>query len=213
MKFPVIADSGANYHMFNNRTFFDTIYQAPGNILLGDGKTTISIQGSGVKCCISSNILTIPNVRYIPELSESIYSIFLHIKTPQHGLESSYDKGLYIQFPHFKTKAIICTDDICLDTVPEDSTSSDSFTSLTTTTLDTSSFCRNLTQFTSDLQKETLQLDNIFVIIMLLSRQSINLAWMFLPVFVMIQRLNNNLGLILHHDGFHQLIKITGIEY
>jgi hypothetical protein len=36
-----------------------------------------------------------------------IYSLFLHIQHPGHGLESSFDKGLYIIFPNFKTKAII----------------------------------------------------------------------------------------------------------
>jgi hypothetical protein len=80
---------------------------------LGDGKTSLSIQGvSTVKCKIGDSVLTIPNVRYIPDLSESIYSLFVHIKTPGHGLESSFDKGLNIHFPDFSTQALIGTDDI-----------------------------------------------------------------------------------------------------
>ncbi len=47
MLFPVIADSGANYHMFKDREFFETISPASGTVLLGDGKTTLSIQGVG----------------------------------------------------------------------------------------------------------------------------------------------------------------------
>jgi len=63
MIFPVIADSGANYHMFRDREFFETISPASGNVILGDGKTTLPILGVGtVKCKIGSNILTIPDV-------------------------------------------------------------------------------------------------------------------------------------------------------
>jgi len=67
MKLPVIANSGANYHMFHNR-FLRLLSPASGTVILGDGKTTLSIQGVGtVKCKIG-------NVRYILDLSESIYS-------------------------------------------------------------------------------------------------------------------------------------------
>jgi hypothetical protein len=89
MLFPVIVDSGANYHMFKDREHFETLSPASGNVLLGDGKTSLSIHGVGtVKCQIDHQILTIPNVCYIPELNESIYSLFVHIKTPNHGLQS-----------------------------------------------------------------------------------------------------------------------------
>jgi hypothetical protein len=108
MKFPVIADSGANYHMFRDREFFETLSPASGNVILGDGKTTLSIQGVGtVKCRIGPHLLTIPNVCYIPDLSETIYSLFLHIKTPDHGLDSSYDDGLYLIFLHLKRKLLL----------------------------------------------------------------------------------------------------------
>jgi hypothetical protein len=35
MKFPVIADSGANYHMFRDKVFFETILPASGTVILG----------------------------------------------------------------------------------------------------------------------------------------------------------------------------------
>jgi hypothetical protein len=82
MQFPVIADSGANYHMFKDPAFFDFIIPATGNVILGDGKTSLSIQGVGaVKCLIGSHLITIENVRYIPDLSESIYSLFFTYTT------------------------------------------------------------------------------------------------------------------------------------
>jgi hypothetical protein len=119
MIFPIIADSGANYHMFRERSFFESLQPASGTVLLGDGVTSLNYQGVGtVKCKVGSNILTIPNVRYIPELSESIYSLFQHIQTKDHRLESSYDEGLFVIFPSFHTKAIIGTDDIHLDFLP-----------------------------------------------------------------------------------------------
>jgi len=119
MAYPVIADSGANYHMFWDQEFFSTLTPAKGNVILGDGITKVSIQGVGtVSCKIGSHILEIPNVRFVPGLSESIYSLHLHIKTPSHGLESSFEKGLYLQFPNFQTKAMIGEDDIYLDMLP-----------------------------------------------------------------------------------------------
>jgi hypothetical protein len=74
MKYPVIADSGANFHMFNDEVFFTSILPASGQVLLGDGKTSLPITGFGtVKCSIDGNLLTIPDIRYVPDLSESIY--------------------------------------------------------------------------------------------------------------------------------------------
>jgi hypothetical protein len=142
MLFPVIADSGANYHMFRDRSFFQTLTPTTGNVLLGDGKTSLSIQGVGtVYCRIGSQVLRIPHVRYVPDLSESIYSLFLHVKTPHHGLESSYENGLFLQFPQFKTQAIIGDNDIYLDMVPANMNNIDQSSSGTTATLDTSDFC------------------------------------------------------------------------
>jgi hypothetical protein len=112
----VIADSGANYYMFKEREFFETLLPTSGTVLLGDGKTTLSIKGVGtVKCKIGSNILVLHNVRYILDLSESTYSFFLHIQSANHKFESSFEDGLHVIFPDFKTKAVIGFHDIYLD--------------------------------------------------------------------------------------------------
>jgi hypothetical protein len=81
--------------MFRDREFFSSLLPATGKVILGDGKTSLPIEGVGtVKCLIGSNELTIENVRCIPTLSESIYSLFLHVKLPQHGINSSFESGL-----------------------------------------------------------------------------------------------------------------------
>jgi hypothetical protein len=99
MKYPIIADSGANYHLFKEREFFIDICITSGTVLLGDGKTVINIEGVGtVQCLIESHVVTLHNVYFIPDLGESIYSLFLHIKTPGCGLESTSDKGLFLIF-------------------------------------------------------------------------------------------------------------------
>jgi hypothetical protein len=119
MAYPIIADSGANYHMFKEIEFFDSLTPTTGNVILGDGKTSLSIQGIGtVKMKIEEHELCIDNVRYVPDLAESIYSLFLHIKCPHHGLQSSFEDGLKIIFPEFTTSAILGKDDIYLDAVP-----------------------------------------------------------------------------------------------
>jgi hypothetical protein len=113
MPYLVIADSGANYHMFKDKAFFHSLSPATGSVILGDGKTTLSIKGVGtIRCYTDSNMVDIPNVIYVPDLSESFYSLHLHIKTLKHGLESSFEHGLFIRFPNFQTKAIIGQDDI-----------------------------------------------------------------------------------------------------
>jgi hypothetical protein len=50
--------------------------------------------------------------------SESIYSLFLHLRTPLHGLNSSFEHGLDIILPDFSTKAILGHDDIYIDALP-----------------------------------------------------------------------------------------------
>jgi len=128
MKYPVIANSSANYHMFKEKEFFVDMRPASGTVILGDGKTGISIKGLGtVKCVIDGHQVTLKDVRYIPDLRESIYSLFLHIKSENHGLDSTYDKGLFVTFPSFKTKAIIGTTDIYLNIHPflQDTSKSD----------------------------------------------------------------------------------------
>jgi hypothetical protein len=119
MRFPIIADSGANFHMFRDQAFLETLNPFSGKAILGDGQTTLNIQGIGtVKLKIGEHVLSIDNVRYIPDLAKSIYSLFLHIRTPNHGLRSSFEDGLHIIFSQFSTKAVLGADDVYLNAVP-----------------------------------------------------------------------------------------------
>jgi len=119
MKYPIIVDSGANYHMFEEKEFFTTLVPTQGTVILGDGTTTLAIQGIGqVKCTIGDHTLIINDVRYVPSLAESIYSLFLHIKQQNHGVQSSFDEGLHLAFPEFTTKAIVGHNDLYLDAHP-----------------------------------------------------------------------------------------------
>jgi hypothetical protein len=43
MLFLIIADSGANFHMFRERQFFDTLSPTTGTVILSDGKTSLNI--------------------------------------------------------------------------------------------------------------------------------------------------------------------------
>jgi hypothetical protein len=86
---------------------------------LGDVNTTLDIMGIGtVRCIIGSNFLCIENVRYVPGLAESINSLFLHIKQPNHGLHSSFGTDLQINFPTFQATVLIGNDDIYVDALP-----------------------------------------------------------------------------------------------
>jgi len=79
---------------------------ANGFVTLGDGQTKLQIQGIGtVKCIIDGQDIFIKDFHFVPELSESIYSLLQHIKQPNHGLHSSYETGLYLKFPNFRSKA------------------------------------------------------------------------------------------------------------
>ncbi len=81
MKYPVIVDSGANFHMFRELDFFTSLTPAQGHVILGDGITRLPIHGIGtVTCHIGGDKVCIENVRYVPDLLESIYSLFCHIK-------------------------------------------------------------------------------------------------------------------------------------
>jgi hypothetical protein len=47
MIYPIIADSGANFHMFQECEFFVSLTTAEGYVILGDGKSKLSIRGTG----------------------------------------------------------------------------------------------------------------------------------------------------------------------
>jgi hypothetical protein len=119
MRYPIIADSGANFHMFKEAEFFEFIVPAKGSVILGDGTTKIPIEGIGaVQCNVGSHTLVLENVRYVPSLAESIYSLLIHIKQKHHGLQSFFDSKLHIVFPTFQTQAVIGKDDIYIQATP-----------------------------------------------------------------------------------------------
>ena len=165
MKYPIIADSGANYHMFRDTAFFDNIVPATGRVLLGDGKTTLAIEGIGtIKLKFGNNVISIDDVRYIPSLAESIYSLFLHIQSPDHAVHSSFEDGLNISFPDFSTKAIIGHTDIYLDAQPvlDSGTITFSGPTCSSSTNDSSDpLCRHISQFHSDVTSESAKVDNL----------------------------------------------------
>jgi hypothetical protein len=167
MPFPVIADSGAIFHMFKECAFFSHITPVAGKVLLGDGKTVLPIKGVGtVQCFVDENLVTLENVRFIPDLSESIYSLFLHIKYPGHGLQSSFESGLFVSFPNFTTKTLVGEHDIYLNMIPIGSSDhsqggASSNISLPLLSVPEENVSRNIKLFQSDLQRETDYLDNL----------------------------------------------------
>jgi hypothetical protein len=160
MKYLIIIDSGANFHVFWDCEFFTSMLPASGKVILGDGKTSLPILGMGnVQCLIGSQKLTIENVRCIPTLSESIYSLFLHVQLPIHGIHSSFDQGLFLQSPDFQTKAIIGRDDLYLDARP---LSVQLLTNSSTPTLaPLGNVCCHIMDFQKELAQETDHLDNL----------------------------------------------------
>jgi hypothetical protein len=63
MQFPIIADSGANFHMFCDSAFFDSIRPMSGKVILGDGKTALDIKGVGtIQLKFGNNVITIDDV-------------------------------------------------------------------------------------------------------------------------------------------------------
>jgi len=143
------VNSGANYHMLKERELFATLVPTQGQLILGDGKTVLPIQGIGqVKCTFGSELLIIDNVRYVLDLAESIYSLFLHIKQGDHGVQSSFEEGLYLKFPNFTTKDIVGHDDIYLDALPfpDNSTTFGLSSSTTTSPFVEPHCCRHITQ-------------------------------------------------------------------
>ena len=168
MRYPVIADSGANFHMFKEPEFFESMVPAHGNVILGDGTTRLDIQGVGtVVCHVGAHTLRLENVRFVPSLSESIYSLLLHIKQPNQGLESSFEGGLFLKFPDFTVPAVIGKDDIYLNATPITCSDLNDVTPFTipNSTSDNfgSTFCRQVLQFQETVDKESKYLDNLLL--------------------------------------------------
>jgi len=146
--------------MFKEQEFFSSLTPSNGSVLLGDGKTRLQIEGVGtVQCWIDNHKISIENVRYVPTLGESIYSLLTHIKHPGHGLHSTSDQGLFITFPTFQTKAIIGDHDIYLDALPVNHVSTNSDSS----NLDSSLPLRDMTTFQKEIDSETRNMDNLLV--------------------------------------------------
>jgi hypothetical protein len=118
----------------------------------------LAIKGVGtVKLRFKDQIISIPNVRYIPDLSESVCSLFVHIQCPDHSISSSYDDGLFIKLPEFTSKAVLGHDDIYLDAVPSNST-------VQCSTFESSqSVCRHQTQFDNGVDHEISKVDNLLL--------------------------------------------------
>lgn len=128
--------------MFRDKSFFTKIFPASGKVLLGDGHTSLPIQGIVmVHCRIGEHEMLIPKVQYVPDLTESIYSIFQHIQTLGHGIHSSFDEGLFLQFPNFKSKALIGQNDIYEDAVPFSTSTGLSTSTVDSSTASNDTFC------------------------------------------------------------------------
>jgi hypothetical protein len=166
MQYPIIVDNGANFHMFCALDFFESITPMSGKVILGDGKTTLDIHGIGtVKLCFGNQSLCLENVRCVPDLAESIYSLFIHIQSPGCAVHSSYDDGLSIIFPEFITKALIGYNDIYLNATPKpklsgsqplNSSGDNSHHSDIASTL-----CCHMSDFQCALTSESTKVDNI----------------------------------------------------
>jgi hypothetical protein len=107
--------------------------------------------------------MQIDNVRYVPDLSESIYSLFLHVRTPHHGLQSSFETGLYINFPDFQTKAIISSDDIYLDALPARVDLSDHQSESSFGLASDSPTCKHITQLSDPITIESKKDNNLLI--------------------------------------------------
>ncbi len=146
--------------MFKDREFFMSLTPTQGQVILGDSKTAVSIHGVGtVTCRIGQDIFKIEDVHYVPDLGESIYSLFCHIQCPHHSLYSSYEGCLYIILPNFQRKVMLGKNDVYLDIEPvhpvDDSGTSSS------SSLQNDMFCCSLKNFATKVTKETNNLDNL----------------------------------------------------
>jgi len=160
VQFPIIADSGANFHMFRDIEFFTQLSPVSGNVILGDGKTSVPISGIGViTLTIDGHEISIPDVRYVPDLAENIYSLFCHIQQPQHGLHSSFDEGLFIMFPMFRTKAILGRNDIYIAGLPHSSV----LDPVVHSSFDSRSVpvCCSINHFSEKVKLESAKVDNL----------------------------------------------------
>jgi hypothetical protein len=150
--------------MFKEPEFFLNMKPFEGNVILGDGCTKLPIQGIGtVGITIDNHPIIIHDVRFVPTLSESVYSLLQHIKQTNHGLQSSFETGLHISFPGFSTAAIIGQNDIYLNAKPSNTFTSD-HSSKSSSIPDIDNFtdvCHHINQDTSDVTSDSKDMNNL----------------------------------------------------
>ena len=108
----VIADSGANRTMVNEIDFFqDNLSPPPPSavVLLADN-SSIPVLGIGTASCTDgTNSFTLPNVLYVPQLTDSLYSLQEHWRTPGHDVRKTSEDNLELVFPTFTTPLTLNT--------------------------------------------------------------------------------------------------------
>jgi hypothetical protein len=106
MQFPIIIDSGANFHMFKDKDFFSSIIPATGKVILGDCVTSLPIEGVGtVLYNIDSFRLTMCIMyQHYQNLSTAyFYTSKIQIMAFNHLLTRVY----FCVFLHFKLKPLL----------------------------------------------------------------------------------------------------------
>ena len=118
LKPTMVADSGTTHHMFNDIQFFYHGLDEPplsSHVQLADD-SRIPILGIGTASCtatdgINHHPLTLPDVLYVPALSENLYSVHHHWNQPGHDIlktetESGELDTLSLKFPTFSVPLI-----------------------------------------------------------------------------------------------------------
>ena len=108
----VIANSGANRSMVNELAFFQSDISPPppsAVVLLADN-SSIPVLGIGTASCTDgTNSFTLPNVLYVPQLTDSLYSLQEHWRTPGHDVRKTSEDNLELVFPTFTTPLTLNT--------------------------------------------------------------------------------------------------------
>ena len=109
----VIADSGANRTMVNDIDFFQAPLSPlpPSAVVLLADNSSIPALGIGTASCTDgTNNFTLPNVLYVPQLTDSLYSLQEHWRTPGHDVRKTSEENLELVFPTFTTPLTLTTD-------------------------------------------------------------------------------------------------------
>lgn len=114
----MVADSGTTRHMFNDMQFFPHGLEDPplsSHVQLAD-ESTIPILGIGTASCtaidgLNHHPLILPDVLYVPALSENLYSVHHHWNQPGHDIVKTETASgeldtLSLKFPTFSVPLI-----------------------------------------------------------------------------------------------------------